>query len=187
MELKRVARYRMNFEGKWPVRSGFFVAIAIFLWIVHYFVLQQPADTGVGTMILSVILPLLILGVYAFLLAGLKAASSELYGILAAAYCVMMILWSFSSGSVLATVLGTVWYLACAVVAVVTAFGYLPSKYFSAGAFAVPVVFWLAMDLPGFISAKDWLGLIPAVFRISPIAGFACMSMGFEKRTRKRK
>lgn len=156
MNWKQYARYQMDFKGKWANTSAVLMGLSFFLRVVYYFGLTNLSACGVGEILFHMALPLLLCGVYIALLSGAKLNAPGIYGMIGAALCVLMVLWGFSTGSVVRVILGLICYLFAGAVLVATAGGYLPGMLLASALFAVPVfVRFFFFDL-GKIGIFDW-------------------------------
>ena len=181
MKLKKCANYRMDFNMSWLNISAFMSGVSFFLIVVHYFLLGHYDGIKGGEMFFSVILPLLLLFVYMVTLRGFSLNAPGLYAILGCIYCLLAIIWSFDSGSVLRIVLALIWYAFCAAVLLGTVAGLIPLKWIGAAAFAVPSVYRLFLvDWKTILVPEDFVVFLPDVAVLAGLCAFAFFFIGLK-------
>lgn len=171
-------QYHVDFSCKWISASAFFAGLAFFLLAVKYFGLENIGQKGFGEICFSLILPMLLLAVFGILLSGFKFRVTPVYGILAALYCILMIVRTFSYGSTGSTVVGIIWYLLTAALTVVTTFGYLPGKVYLMLSYLIPVLYRLYfVDVGTYFLTHDWLGFLPEASALSGLLAFSLFAL----------
>ena len=141
MKLKQLIRYEMCFEGKWPDFCAAFMGVSFFLRILYYFGFLNLNDISGGEIFVSLILPLLLCCVFIVIFRLIKWNAPGIYAILGSAFCLLMLIWNFSSGDILRILLGTFMYIIAAVALLAAAGGYLPSKLIATVIFGAIAVF----------------------------------------------
>ena len=152
MQLKQYARYQINFFGKWVTAAGAFMGLSVFLRIVHYFGIHMITDFGTGDIVMHLAIPTVLSAVYIYLLSGARWNAPGIYGVFAAVFCLLLIIWNFSSGNVLRIVVSILWYLMAGTVCLATVGGYVPGTFLSFLFFSIPFglrVFLFDLPLPG--------------------------------------
>ena len=140
MNFKQYTRYQIDFRGKWVMPSALLMGLSFFFRIVYYFGLTNFAACGFGEIVFCMALPILVCGIYIVMLSALKWNAPGVYGILGAILCLLLLIWSFSTGDVLRIVLSVIVYLSAGVVLIATVGGYLPGRLLSSALFFVPLV-----------------------------------------------
>ena len=113
------------------------MGLSFFLRVVYYFGLTNILTYNVGAIILNIILPLLLCAGYIVLLRAVKLNAPGIFAILGAAFCLMILIWNFSTGDVLRILLSVVFYLLAGLLLLGTAGGYLPGRLPSSAIFMV--------------------------------------------------
>ena len=150
MKLKQYTRYQIDFGGKWILPGAIFMGLSFFLRVVYYFGLTNIFSYDAGTIILQIILPLLLCAGYIVLLRAVKLNAPGVFAILGAAFCMMILIWNFSTGDILRILLSVVFYLFSGLVLLATAGGYLPGRLLSSGLFLALLVFRYLLYAPSF-------------------------------------
>lgn len=186
MKRKLTYKYHMDFNGKPHQAAAAFMGGAFFLRIAYHFGFTRPEEAGFVNLLLYLILPLLLEGAFMVMLRGLRVNLPGTYTIMGAAYCVILLLQSFQSGSLLRIVLSVVAYLACAAVLVGTGWGLL-SKSLTTGIILVTLaVRLLVFDLSGYVFALRVIPFIREAAALCGIASLACLSGGLKDKKRKK-
>ena len=141
MKLKQYIRYEMNFEGNFPAICIGFMGVSFFLRILYYFGFVNLQDIRGGELIFSLILPLLLCGAFIVLFRVAKWNAPGIFAILGSVLCLLLIIWSFSTGNLLRTFLSILMYIIAAAVLLATAGGFLPGKLPATVVFAVILIF----------------------------------------------
>lgn len=147
MNLKQYHRYRMDFGSKAARLSTLFIGGSLFLLAVHYFLLRELSSVKAAEAIFKLTLPILLSVAFIVLGRILKLNAPGLFAIVGAAFCLVLMISAFSSGSLLRGVLGGIWYILCAVVLLGTAGGFLPGTQPATVMFAVALIIRLVFDL----------------------------------------
>lgn len=150
MKLKQYTRYQIDFQGKWILPGAIFMGLSFFLRVVYYFGLTNIFTYNTGTIIMQIILPLSLCAGYIVLLRAVKLNAPGIFAILGAAFCLMVMIWNFSTGDILRILLSVVFYLLSGLVLLATAGGYLPGRLLSSGLFLALLVFRYLMYAPSF-------------------------------------
>ena len=113
------------------------MGLSFFLRVVYYFGLTNILTYDAGAIILNIIMPLLLCAGYIVLLRAVKLNAPGIFAILGAAFCLMILIWNFSTGDVLRILLSVVFYLLSGLVLLATAGGYIPGRLPSSAIFMV--------------------------------------------------
>lgn len=127
MKLKQYCRYKMDFSGKWSGVCAGFMGLSFFLRIFYYFGMINLQDHDSGGLFIQLILPLVLCGAFMILFSAVKWNAPGVYAIIGCVFCLMLMIWNFSSGDVLRILLSVLGYVAVGVLLVGTAGGYLPT------------------------------------------------------------
>ena len=172
--LERVVRFRIYIDGKGAVTAAALMGAALFCRILYYFGFGYFADCGAFSLITGLILPVLFFGASAVLLKGVRLTNVRVYGILAAVYCGLMILWSFDPGRIFYSLLAIVWYLAAMAAVIGTAEGYVSNRLVMQLAFLLPVLYrFFLFDLADYVTK---LKLVEFLTELSNLCGLLAWS-----------
>ena len=186
MKFERTHRYSVDFESGWITAAAFFAGIGILCRVLFYFVLSDISLTGAGEMTFSLILPMLWLLGYVAILRGMRLNNAFVFGIFAAIYCLLMIIWAFQFGTALKGILSLVWYLILGGGFMISVMGYFDGKYYLAAAFGLSFVLQtLIVDLNRFIVPLDFKGYLPQLAMISGVASLAFFCLALRKKNLK--
>ncbi len=179
MQLKQLVRYRLDLHSGAVTASAFFAGLSIFCIALCYIVLGDIGSLGAGTLIGSVILPLLWLIGYVVLLKGVGLNMPFVYGVMGAVWCLFMVFWG---GTILGSIFGAIVYILCGAALVATTMGLIPGKYYLAAAFGVLVLiqlFW--HDIAAYIIPLKIKDYLPLLARISGVASLSGLCLGLEE------
>ena len=182
MQLKQYIQYQMDFKGKWAQPSAVLMGLSFFLRIVCFFGLRFLSDWTFFDVVFQIFLPLLLSGAYVVLIRALRLNAPGLYGLIGAGLCVLMFLWSFSSGSIWYILLCLVFYTAAGVVLLATSGGYLPGKLLSSVLFAIPLIIRL-LGLNVLTLKID--GLFLELSELLQLASLLCLTRCFKEAKRR--
>lgn len=183
MVLKKTHDYRMDFEGRPHFAAAALMGGAFFLRTVYYFGFTRPETVGAWNLIMFLILPILIEAAFMVLLRGVRLNAPGVYGILGAVYCLLLILQSFQSGSVLRIVLSVIGYLICAA-ALLSATGGLLSRGMTVVVlFLTVTVRFLVFDLTGYIFSLRVVAFIQEAGTLCGLMSLCCLSSGLKEKT----
>lgn len=170
-------RYQVQFDSKWISYSAFFAGLMFFLLCVEYFGLKNLSEIGMGDILVSVALPLLILTCFVILLRGFRFKVTPVYGIISAVFCLFMIVRAFS-GSAGNTLIAVIWYLLAGGIAVATTFGLIPGRAYMILAFLLPVLYRLVLvDVDFYFKTRDFLGFVPEAAVLSGLLAFSLFGL----------
>lgn len=140
MKLKQYHRYSMDFTCKAANVSAICMGASLFSLCIYFFLLRTIATIGAAEAILSLALPIVLVVAYICLLRFAKMNAPGMFAILGAAFCIILIFGTFTSGNMLRVLLGCIWYVLCAVVLISTAGGYIPGTLLAAIMFAIGLI-----------------------------------------------
>ena len=182
MKLKRCVNYQMDLGMPWLDISALMAGISFLLIVLRYYILDYSEEIQFGEKLFNLILPLLLLGVYMVTLRAFRLKSPAFFAAIASIYCLLAIIWSFDTGSVLRIVFAFVWYVITIGVLQVTVAGLLPLRWFSVAAFVVPVLYrFFIVDWKSYFEPLDLKGMIPDVTVLFGLLGFLFLSIGFKE------
>ena len=177
-------KYHMDPEGKYHVGAAALMGASFFLRAAYYFGFTRPETAGAWNLIVFLILPMLLEVAFMVMLRGIKLDLPGIYGIMGAAYCMLMILQSFQLGGALRIVLAIIGFVVCGGALVGIGWGFL-SK--SLGVTALLVTFCvrlLAFDLRLLMKLR-LIALIREAAGLCGILALAFICAGLVERTRK--
>ena len=174
MEARQNRRVSMDVGGKWAKASASLMAVSLFLRAVYYLGIKNVADIGFLGAIFCAIVPLILSSMYVVLLYGVHRNAPGTYGLIAAAFCVLLIIWSFYTGSFIRIILSLAWYAIVAGVVIFSTGGKMQNKSLFVAVFVIPIV------VRFFIFDIGRLGIFDSVAEGSVLfllASFACLPM----------
>lgn len=157
--------------GKVPMLMG----LAFYLQIVYHFGFTRLEQMGVGNMILMLILPGLLELAFVVMMRGIRYNNPMVYGAMGMAYCLILMIQSFSGGSVLRIVLAIIIYLACMGLIAVAVLKIL-NKWFAVGALlAAAAGRFFIFDLVPYVLKFKLIKMIPEAAAICALIALAIM------------
>lgn len=180
MALKQTYRYRMDFDSKQHVAAAALMGCAFFLRIAYFFGFTRPESAGVWNLIVLLILPMLMEVAYMVMIRGIKLDLPNIYGIMGAGYCLLLLLQSFSCGNVLRIILAVVGYVLCGAAMLGIGWGMLSKSLTVLVLIVTFAVRFLVFDLGGYIFSFRLIEFILEAAALCGILGLACLSGGLK-------
>ncbi len=174
MEARQRKRVSMDVNGKWAKASASLMAVSLFLRAVYYLGIKNFADIGFFGFLFCALVPLALSSMYVVLMYGVHRNAPGTYGLIAAAFCVLLIIWSFYTGSFIRIILALAWYAIAAGIVIFSTAGTLRNKSLFVATFAIPIV------VRFFVFDLGRLGIFDSVAEGSVLfllASFACLPM----------
>lgn len=169
--MKRLVRYKLNFESKWLTFSGVMMGVAFFIQALDYFALRQLHTVDIWQLLLFLILPMVLEVCWCVPLRSEIWSRAEVHGVFAALICLVLLCQSFLIGDVFASVLMTVFFVLGGATAVLITFGLISHLALGMLVFAaVVVVKVLLFTLPQYV-ADGYISLISELPSICAIVG----------------
>ena len=176
--MKKTYRYSMDFDGRAHFAAAAFMGGAFFLRIVYYLGFTRPEAVGAWNLLIFLILPVLLEAAYMVMIRGLRMDLPGVYGIMGAAYCLLLLLQSFQSGNVLQIILSIIAYLACAAAVLGTGAGMLSKSLVVAVLVVTFCVRLLVFDLSGYILSFRLIAFIREAAALCGLLGLICLNVG---------
>lgn len=149
MKLEQTVRFRMDFRKPWAQYSAALMGLFVFLRAVYFFGFLQMTDGPLDGLWLHVIIPLTVGILYIVLLRGVQLNIPVVYAGIGAVCCVLMIVLNLRHGASFWSVLSVIFYIAAALLMLVTVLGFLPNRLYMTAAFA-------AATLLQFLAGRVW-------------------------------
>ena len=182
MKFKRFVNYKLDYEQPWLDVSAFFAGVAFLCIVLRYYVFTGFEKPTGGEFVFHVVLPLFLLGVYMVSLRAFRLKAPEFFAVLSCLYCLMSVVWSFDTGNVLLIVFAFVWQVLAGAILMVTVAGYLNVRWYSVGAFAVPVLFKLfSVNWGSYLNPLDLKGLLPDLTVLGCMLCFVFFCVGLKE------
>lgn len=180
-------RNQMDCDGRGHVFFTAFMGAAFFLRMAYYFGLTRPEEAGAWSLIAFLILPALLEAGYIVMVRGLKLEMLNVYGIMGAVCCLLLMLQAFTVGGVARIILAIPAYLLCGAAVFGVCWGYL-HKSLGITVLAVTVGIRLfVFDVMDYILTLRIIPFIREAAGLCVLAALICLLAGLkEKRKRKK-
>lgn len=173
--MKRKMIFEWNTDGRWARLSGMLMGIAIFAQALDYLALRQPGSVAVYPLLVMLILPLVLETVWCVCLRLIRLKRAEVYGIFGAVFCLLLLLQSFFSGSLLLKVLFCVLLLVAGSAMVMISWGFFPRRFLGGLVlFLVTVTRIATMAVSRFVGGHDWIGFLNDLPSICILLALTC-------------
>lgn len=182
MVRKKTHNYRMDFEGGLHFATAALMGVAFFLRAVYYFGFTRPEAVGAWNLIIFLILPMLLEGAFMVLMRGVRYNAPGGYGLLGAGYCLLLMIQSFQSGSIVRVILSVIAYLICGAALVAATGGLLSREVAATALFVTLAVRFLFFDLSGYIFSFRIVGFIQEAAALCGILSLGCLSLGLKEK-----
>ena len=180
----KLHKYHMDPDGKYHVGAAALMGASFFLRVAYYFGFTRPENAGVWTLLVFLIFPMVLEAAFMSMLRGIKLDLPGVYGIMGAAYCLLMILQSFQLGSVLRVILAIVGFVICGGALVGVGWGVLSKSLGVTTLLLTFSVRLLAFDL-GLLLRLRLIALIREAAGLCAILALALFCAGLCEKTRK--
>lgn len=177
MQLKKYARYQVDFSSKWTTSFGVLMGLSFFLRIVYYFGLKSLRDVGFIELLTSALVGIILCGGTVVMLNVLRRNAPGLYGIIGAVQCLLVFVVTCTTGNWGRIILALVWYTLTAVILLITVSGKLPGRLLAALMFALCVVVRLLFFDLGHLGIISWVKELAV---LSSLSAVACFVMGLK-------
>ena len=161
--MKRLVRYRLNFQSKWLTFSGVMMGVAFFLQALDFFALRQLPGVTIWQLLLYLVLPMVLEAFWCLPLRGETWSRAEASGVFCALICLVLLGQTILTGGVIPIIFGAVFFLLGGVVAVLITFGFILHRALGMMVFAaIAVMQVLVIALPRYV-AGGYLCLVEVV------------------------
>lgn len=146
MEFKKAVTYRVPFRSKGILFSGIFLAASVFLRCLYYFFPCDFTNYNFLTWSFGIFLPILLCVGFGILIRVVRLRAPGIYGILAAALCITLLVSDLNNSNVAQTIFSLVTMPLLGFLLLITYGGFIPFR--SIGAFSLAlvgifrIVFW---------------------------------------------
>lgn len=138
--MKRLVRYKLNFDSKWLTFSGVMMGIAFFLQALDFFALRQMQSAPIWQLLLYLIAPMVLEICWCVPLRSETWSRAEAHGVFAALICLVLLGQTVLSGGAMAIALSAVFFLLSGTAAVLITFGFIPHRALGLLVFAATAV-----------------------------------------------
>ncbi len=170
MATRKQKRVDIDFAGKWCKPSAMMMAASLFARAVYYFGTTNFLDINFIEVLICAFGGLALSGWYLFSLYVKRQNAPGLYGLLGASLCVILIVWSFFSGSFLRVILAASWYAIALGVILLTSTGKMQNKSLCAAVFIIPIVVRLVAFDIGRLNVFAWILELSYLLALAAIA-----------------
>lgn len=175
MELEKVVTYRVPFRSKGITWCGVLLGLSVFTRCLHYFGPCDFSGWNAGTWIFGIILPILLCGSLAVLVKLVRLRSPGVYGILAAAICLTLLVDDIIDGKIILMIISGLTMLLLGFLLLATFGGYIPFRSISSFALILVCVirlfFWAVFGVAWGVIISDiavLLGLFCFTISLKP-------------------
>lgn len=178
MKLKESVFYRIPFRSKGVAWCGIFMGFSLFLRYLYYFIPCDFAAWNAGVWIFKIILPTLLCGGFGVLLKLVRLRAPGVYGILAAALCLLLLVLDMMDGNLAQIILAVLTLPVLGFLLLATYGGYIPFRSIS----ALWLVFVILLRLLfGIGSASVWLTRLSEISILAGLLSFTVSLKPHEK------
>ncbi len=177
----QIKHYRMEMEGRCAITAASLMGLALFLRVFYYFGLVGVNNVGALWLIMGLILPLALEIGFVVLLKGIRLNAPGLYGIIGAAYCLLLLIQSFQYGSVVRIVLGILAYLICGGLVFVVSGGWLSKEIGVTALFATAAIRFFVFCLGKYIFSLSLVAFLPEAAALCGICALGVLVNGLKE------
>lgn len=180
--MKRYHQYKMDFEGRGVQWSAVCMGVAIFLSALYYLGIRNMKDVGGLELLVCLWLPVIAGVAYLVLLRIVRFNAPGVYAIFGAAFCAILILSSFVSGSALRMIIGIPAYLICGAALLIVVGGYFPARLPAVLLFGIAIGLRVILFDLGRLSITQWIEEGAQLFML---AAFMFLPLGLKSINKK--
>lgn len=159
--MKRLVNFKFDPDGRWATLSGVLMGIAFFAQAFDYLWLRALQGVPFFQLLVMLILPLLLEGIWCVSLRAVRLGRVEVYGIFGAVFCFVLLLQTFFYHSVFLTVIFIVLFLIAGAAMVLITWGFLSHRALGLLIFlALAAIRILFVVLHRFAGGQDWAGFL---------------------------
>lgn len=179
--MKRQMIFEWNTNGRWARLSGVLMGVSIFAQAFLHLGLLQPSDLAFYPLLVMLILPLLLETAWCVCLRLIRPKRAEVYGIIGAACCLLLLLQSFLYGSVLLTVLFCVLPMIAGAAMVLIPWGFFPRPFLGGLVlFLVAAIRMFTVASSRFAGGYDLLGFLNDLPSVCVLLALSCSFGGLK-------
>ncbi len=158
-----------DLTSKWADASVLCMAFSLFFRMVYYFGLTVFADHGFLEILFVMVLPLALCIGYVVLMHYLKWNAPGTYGLIGAALCILLILWSFSTGNFFRIVVSAAWYAIAAGILLFVVDGSLHARGLCVMMLGAPIVVRFVFFDIGRLGLSGWVLEASVLFMLAAL------------------
>ncbi len=182
------ARYHVDFRSNWVATAALFAGVGFFLLCVYYFGFTNLLDCNIGQILFYMLLPMAVLAAVVVILRVMQYDSMQTLCLLGSIYSILMVIRSFSYGSVVNMIIAVVWYLLTASVCIALLTGFLSDKRYMAGAFLFPVVIrFFIVDIAQYLLTLSLIEFVQEAAALCGLIAFGFVALCFQPIPTKRR
>lgn len=175
-------RVFMQMGGKWARASALLMALSVFFRAVYYFGYKNFYDIGFIEVVFCALIPLILSSAYLVMLYAIHKNAPGIYGLMGAALCAYLFIWSFYTGSFIRVILALAWYGIAAGIVLFTSGGKLQNKSLCAAVFAIPIVVRFFIFDIGRLGVFESINEASILFLLASLACFP-MTLKFPRKS----
>ena len=162
--MKRLVRYKLNFQSRFLTLSGVMMGFAFFLQAFEFFALRPIQGVGIWNLLLFLILPMAFEALWCLPLRSECWGRAEVHGIFTALICLLLLGQAIFAGGVANIVMAAVFFVLSAVAAVLITWGFIPHRALGMLVLtATAVVRVLVYMLPLYVAQPGYMTLIQQI------------------------
>ena len=173
--MKRLMKFEFNPEGKWATLSGVLMGIAIFAQALDFFCLRDLTSVKVLQLIVALILPLALEAAWCFCIRVLRLKMAEVFSVLGAVCCLLMLMQTFFYGSTGLMILSIFLLLIAGAGMVLIPFGFIPRLFLGGLVLLVVAIIYIMMVIfHRILGGMDWMGCLSDLPAVCTLLALTC-------------
>lgn len=174
--MKRLVRYRLNFESKFLTLSGVMMGFAFFLQALDFFALRQLQQVSIWQLLLYLAIPMVLEACWCVPMRSQNWSWAEPHGVFAALICLTVLGQTILTCGVVPIVFASVFFVLGGACAVMICFGFIAHRFLGMLVFAaIAAMQVLTVTLPGYIAD----GYMSLVVQLPPVCMILSMMLFF--------
>lgn len=180
--MKRLVRYKLNFQSRFLTLSGVMMGFAFFLQALEYFALRSIHTVDIWSLLLFLILPMVLEAMWCISFRTESWSGAEAHGVFAAVICLVLLGQTILTGGLFNILMGAVFCLVCGATAVLITWGWIPHRALGMLVFAATAaVRVLVFALPHYLTDPSYMVLIRELPMLCMILAMLLFFGGLQK------
>lgn len=183
--MKRIARYKLNFDSRWMTVSGVLMGVSFFMQAVYFLGINKLQGLDLPMLVLHLIAPMALEFFWLVLLRGTKLNAAGVYGILGTLMLMLFFVQACVYGGSWDIVSTALYLLVGGAALIFITGGFFPYKLIGFLAFiGILCIRFFVFDWDLYIVPQDWAGLVlegPTLCMMGAVTCFFCGITGVRK------
>lgn len=177
--MRRIARYKLNFDSNWMLVSGVLMGVCFFAQAIYFLGILKLRGLDFPMLVLHLIAPMALEFFWLVLLRGTKLNAAGVYGILGTMMLILFLAQACVYGGVWDIVSTALYVLFGGAALIFITGGFFPYKLIGMAVMAIIIsVRFFVFDWAAYVEPGDWAGLVLEAPTLSMMIAVFCFLGG---------